>query len=530
MEEPYELRHANEPSDVRPKPAPQVYEQEHPADPPAAAGDEVVQSAGVASPAVASVPLSRGLSGKLLLFTAVFVLLAEILIFPPSAAHFRANWLGDKLGSAAAAGRVLIETADGPVDGSSRDRILNDTGVRFIAVHDNEMSRVVAGPDDALSVDASIAMSEARRPIASIPATFRTLFSDGERILRVYGEVADSPGKIYEIVLAEAPLHSGLVAYSRNVALLSLLVSAITASLVFFVIMRLFIAPIRRMTRSMLIYSQDPSDRSRILKPSGRGDEIGVAEDQLAAMQFQLTDALDQQRRLADLGLAVSKINHDMRNILSVAQILTERLERSSDPMVQRFGPRLVQTMDRAIAYANNVLEYGKSRERPPDRRRLKLGTLIEEVRQLAEIEAEAVEFRNEVEPDFEVDADAEQLFRVINNLCRNAIEAMVNESDRPGLIRRLTVSARRQGAVAFIRISDTGPGLPQKALENLFTAFRGSARSGGTGLGLAIAHELVRAHGGQLELMESRGGHTCFCIELPDAPIRFRARKDTLI
>ncbi|OXT02868.1 hypothetical protein B7H23_02065 [Notoacmeibacter marinus] len=477
--------------------------------------------------AAAQVPLSRALSGKLLLFTAGFVLLAEILIFPPSAANFRANWLGDKLSAAAAAGRVLLETAEGPVTDSSRERILRDTGVRFIAVHDDTISRVIAGPDEMLTVDASIDMKEARRPIAAIPETLKTLLSDSERILRVYGTVDGDRSKTYEIVVPEGPLRDGLITYSRNIALLSLLVSAITASMVFFVIMRLFIAPIRRMTKSMIAYSEDPDDRSRVLKPSGRDDEIGVAEDQLNAMQLRLTDALAQQRRLADLGLAVSKINHDMRNILTVAQILTERLERSSDPMVQKFGPRLVETMDRAIAYTTNILEYGKTRERAPDRRRLNLHALVEEVRHVAEIEAESVEFRNEIAPVFEVDADAEQLFRIINNLCRNALQAMSNEADRPGLVRRLTVSARREGAVAFIAISDTGPGLPRKALENLFTAFHGSARTGGTGLGLAIAHELVRAHGGQLELVESRGGYTCFRIELPDAPIQLQARRE---
>ncbi len=240
-------------------------------------------------------------------------------------------------------------------------------------------------------------------------------------------------------------------------------------------------------------------------------------------MQARLTDALVKQRHLADLGLAVSKINHDMRNILTVAQLLTERLERSSDPLVQKFGPRLVETMDRAIAYTNNVLEYGRTRERAPDRRRLKLRALVEEVRHVSEIEAETVDFDNQVPYDLEVDADAEHLFRVINNLCRNAQQAMTAEADRPGIVRRLTVSAQREGAVAVITVADTGPGLPARARENLFTAFRGSARTGGTGLGLAIALELVRAHGGALELVESRGGYTCFRIELPDAPIQFR-------
>src|SRR5215510_10537005 len=64
-------------------------------------------------------------------------------------------------------------------------------------------------------------------------------------------------------------------------------------------------------------------------------------------------------------------------------------------------------------------------------------------------------------------------------------------------------IVGRREGAVVIIEVSDTGPGISQKALAHLFEAFQGSTRTGGTGLGLAIAAELVRAHGGEIELIE---------------------------
>ena len=118
------------------------------------------------------------------------------------------------------------------------------------------------------------------------------------------------------------------------------------------------------------------------------------------------------------------------------------------------------------------------------------------------------------------MDADSEQLFRVLTNLCRNAVQAMAADSES-ALVRRLAVSAERLGSVCRIFGHRHRPGLPPKARENLFAAFRGSARSGGTGLGLAIAHELVRAHGGTMELVESVGGRTVFAITIPDQPVR---------
>jgi signal transduction histidine kinase len=153
-------------------------------------------------------------------------------------------------------------------------------------------------------------------------------------------------------------------------------------------------------------------------------------------------------------------------------------------------------------------------------RRRLRLRQLVDELESMLALDqAGGIEFQNEVEPSFEIDADSEQLFRVLSNLGRNAVQAMAADSET-ALVRRLTISAERTGTVCTILVADTGPGLPAKARENLFSAFRGAARTGGTGLGLAIAHELVRAHGGALKLVESISGRTVFSITVPDRPV----------
>ena len=91
----------------------------------------------------------------------------------------------------------------------------------------------------------------------------------------------------------------------------------------------------------------------------------------------------------------------------------------------------------------------------------------------------------------------------------RQAIEA----TGQPGTIE---ISAGEAPHEWWIRVGDTGPGLPAKAREHLFEAFQGGARKGGTGLGLAIAAELVRGHGGKLELSRTDAEGTEFMIHLP--------------
>jgi signal transduction histidine kinase len=308
--------------------------------------------------------------------------------------------------------------------------------------------------------------------------------------------------------------------YARNLALISLLISAITAALVFGAIHALMVRPIRNIRNSLLAFASAPDDPENIVRVSGRNDELGVTERELAGMQTQLQRTLGKQKHLADLGLAVSKINHDMRNILASAQLISDRLRLVKDPTVQTFAPKLLRAHDRAVAYSDGVLAYGRTQEPAPVRRRLRLRQLVEEVESMLALDqANGIEFENQVDPGFEVDADSEQLFRVLSNLCRNAVQAMAADEEG-ALVRRLTVSADRSGTICTILVADTGPGLPPKARENLFSAFRGAVRSGGTGLGLAIAYELVRAHGGALRLVESVSGSTVFSITIPDRPV----------
>jgi signal transduction histidine kinase len=477
--------------------------------------------------AAGKVPLTRGLSTKLLLLTVLFVLIAEVLIFMPSVANFRLRWLEERLNTAAAVGTVLLQADADDLSREVQDDVLRATGALAIAVRDEGESRLLIVSEMPPAVHEHVDLA-GTGPLAAMVGAMETAFFGGDRILRIFGPVGESD-KEFEIVIPDGRLRAAMMVYARNVALLSLVISLITAALVYYAINRIMIRPIRTMTQSMLAFAEAPDDPGRIIRPENRGDEIGVAERELAAMQSELHRTLGEQKHLADLGLAVSKINHDMRNILAAAQLISDRLRMVKDPSVQAFAPKLVRALDRAASYTEGVLAYGRTQEAPPSRRRLRLRQLVDDVEGLLGVDKmSGIDFANEVDPSFEVDADSEQLFRVLMNLCRNAVQAMAGDTDG-AVLRRLTVSAERSGSVSRILVVDTGPGLPQKARENLFAAFRGGASSGGTGLGLAIAWELVRAHGGALELVESVGGRTVFAITIPDQPVALDEARNAL-
>jgi signal transduction histidine kinase len=387
-----------------------------------------------------------------------------------------------------------------------------------IAIRTGSVSRLIATVEMPPQVD-SVVDLRVMNPTADLGDAFATLFDPSMRILRVIGH--SRSGATLELVISDRDLRDAMLRYSVNIIWLSLIISIVTGGLLYFSITRLFVRPMRRLTENMVAFSDRPEDSGRVIQPSGRGDEIGVAEEHLADMQSALQGTLREQRHLADLGLAVSKINHDLRNMLAAAQLFSDRLAGLPDENVQRFAPKLIATLDRAIVYTQAVLAYGKAREAAPARRLLALNRMVDDVADsLGLIGHATITFENRVPQGLEVDADPDQLFRVLLNLCRNAAQALDGDLG-PAVVRRLSVRAERNGAAVTIEVADTGPGIPAAARANLFRAFQGGGRPGGTGLGLAIAAELVRAHGGSIDLVEHRGPGATFRIIIPDRPGR---------
>jgi signal transduction histidine kinase len=323
---------------------------------------------GTAPAAVRTVPLSRGLSTKLLLLTIVFVLLAEVLIFLPWIASYRLSWLKERLSTAAAVSIVLVQGESTSLSRTAQNDVLMAIGAKAIAVRDGGVSRLLVVADMPPQVDEHIDLASVGM-IKGMTGALDTLFFGGDRMLRVFGPVGDSD-KEFELIMPDYSLRKAMLIYSRNVAFVSLLISLFTAMLVYAAIDLIMIGPIRTMTRSMLSFSEAPDDPGRIIHPAARADEIGVAERELSQMQERLQKMLSEQKHLADLGLAVSKINHDMRNILASAQLMSDRLRQVRDPTVQAFAPKLLRALDRAVSYSEGVLHYGRTQEPPPSRRR----------------------------------------------------------------------------------------------------------------------------------------------------------------
>jgi signal transduction histidine kinase len=282
----------------------------------------------------------------------------------------------------------------------------------------------------------------------------------------------------------------------------------------------------RRITENMTAFRADPENPARIIAVSSRRDEIGTAESELATMQRDLASMLHQKNRLAALGLAVSKISHDLRNLLASAQLFSDQLTSSPDPKVQRFAPKLMRALERAIAFCQSTLSYGAAQEAPPDRKTVELEPLIEEVHETLGLGIDVpIRWIMAVERGMTVEADHDQLFRILVNLTRNAVQALEARAARDAARDQIRITGRREGAVAVIEVSDTGPGVSDKARAHLFEAFQGSTRTGGSGLGLAIAAELVRAHGGDIRLVEGTLGAT-FRVTIPDRAVDLDARR----
>jgi len=454
-----------------------------------------------------------GLSGKLLLLTIVFVMLAEVFIYVPSVANFRNNWLQDRLTTAGVAASVLAET--NTIAPRLQEELLRTTGAVAISLDQGSRRSLIAMGDTIPVVDFVVDMGE-MSPLRSILESFHTLAYSGDGLMRVVGKGQMGYVKRVDIVLPVKLLQADMLAFSWRILGLSLVISIITATLVYVSLRALFVRPLQRLTESMDRFAETPEDTSRVIKISGRQDELGDAEVRLAAMEEALSRALNQKQRLADLGLAVSKINHDLRNLLASAQLFLERLEHVPDPTVNRLAPKILATLDRAVGYTQAVMSYGKAREEAPKRRLIELRRVGEDIADVLGLpEHPTVTFENRVPEGLEIDADPEQIFRVLLNLCRNSLQALEAEKDTT-LVRRIILEAERDGPSVRITVADTGPGIPQNIRKALFKAFHSGSKQGGVGLGLAIAAELLKAHGGSVELDETRPG-ACFRIDLPD-------------
>ncbi len=450
----------------------------------------------------------KSLSARLLVLTVFFVMLCEVLIFVPSVARYRMTYLDDHIASAHLATLALVASPTGTIDQALTSELLRQVGARAIFLRRaNGMVRMLDTPTPPVP-DVTFDLSKGNVP-RWIMMSWDTLLSDGNRIMRVMGNSPFEPGTTVVVMLPEAPLRAELWDFGLRILRLSIIISLTTAALVYLSLQWMLVRPMRRLTDSMTAFRQNPEDASRSIAPSRRGDEIGRAQSELATLQETVRQALMHSARLAALGTAVTKINHDLRSILATARLVSDGLADSAAPEVRRVAPRLIEAIDRAVALCTQTLDFSREGAPPFAPSDFPLQALIGEIPQALGLGEDEVEIELAMPKTLRVRADRDQLYRVFLNLARNAVEAGA---------RKLSFRASRERGTVDVEVEDNGPGLPPRAQENLFRPFFGSARPGGSGLGLAIARELMRAQGGEIALVETTGAGTVFRLTLPAA------------
>ncbi|MCA0400193.1 MAG: HAMP domain-containing histidine kinase [Proteobacteria bacterium] len=473
---------------------------------------------GSSNPAVGTGLLPRaGLSARLLLLTGCFVLLVAVMIYVPLVANYRNGWLGERLSQARAAALILEKTPPDALPRPLVDELLLSMETTMIALRIENSRRLLAISDTPPTVSYEIDLREMDM-LRDIRSAFSTLLMGGDRSIRVVGPPPKG-GDFVEIVINEQPLRAALLRFSWNVLLVALILSTLTGLLVFAALNALIAEPIKRLADAVLRFRASPEDARSIVVATQRSDELGILERNVADMQGALQQELRQREHLANLGLAVAKINHDLRNMLASAQLMADRLGSLPDPNVQLFVPRLLDALDRAITFCQSTLAYGRAQERMPQLAEHDLEALLREVcgqLMLAQDTSPAL-FMN-VPARMHATLDAEHFARVVTNILRNAVSALEEATKSGDFNARIAIHARRTKEAVEIEIEDNGPGIAPAVRTRLFTAFSGSARPGGTGLGLAIAHELMRAMGGSIALVEREDGvrGTIFRLTLP--------------
>jgi len=456
--------------------------------------------------------VKQSLSGRFLILTIIFVMLAEVFIFLPSVARFREDYLNSRLERAQIASLALL-ASDGMITDDLEDELLENAEVLNVVLRRDAVRQLILSSEGIPPIAGSFDLREAS-PLELVRDALMRIATPEDQIIRVIGEPVRDAGLLIEVTMHTAPLRAALIDYGIRILILSGFISIFTAALLFLAVRRLLVMPIKRLVGHMMGYAEAPHDASRIIVPDGRVRELHDAETALQSMQQQLTSALKQRERLAQLGEAVAKISHDLRNILTVTTLMADRLEGSEDPTVQRVTPRLVASLTRALNLTESTLAFGKAEEPTPSLERVALLGVAQDVIENDRLAAQSdlVSYSFDIPRDLKLRADPEQLSRILSNLVRNARQAIV-ATEAPGRIR---IEGRETEDGWQVRVSDTGPGLPQKAQEHLFQPFQGNARKGGTGLGLAIAAELSRGHGGCLSLEQTDADGTSFRLDLP--------------
>jgi len=455
-----------------------------------------------------------GLAFRLLLLTVLFTFAVGALIIVPNAASFHERWLRDRLQAAELASTAVEALPYSMVDDEVAEQLMTIGGVQAVVVGDQGVRRLLLQAPNLPRAPDVIDL-RGRGTWARVVDPWRTLFGHPDRSIRVQARPRYRSGDYVEILAPAEPLKQELRATLVNSLITAVLVAGMAGLMLYAGLAVLVLRPLNRVTRSIERFAANPESDPET--PSDRRDEIGQVERELARMQGEVRLALRSRARLAALGEAVAKINHDLRNMLTAAQIASDRMADSADPAVARALPRLERALGRATALTRNVLDYGKTEEPAPQLRRVPLSPAITAAAQDAGLEHSDLKLVRTLPARLAVTADPDQLHRILVNLMRNARQALTDTPEALSGARppRLTISAAAQGTRVHIRLEDHGPGIPPRVEAQLFKAFVSGAGREGSGLGLTISRELAVAQGGSLRLVSTGPQGTIFELTL---------------
>ncbi|MBY0509453.1 MAG: HAMP domain-containing histidine kinase, partial [Rhodospirillaceae bacterium] len=398
---------------------------------------------------MSSRPITFSLSARLLLLTIGFVMLAEVAIFVPSLARYRLDYLNDKLATAHLVMTALDATPEKSteeIDPLLRDNLLSQGRMLGLTVTRPGMPVRTLGP----AIPSRIPhVYDLRQDMFwdLIGDAFATMFRR-DYAVSVIGISPANPAVVVEVVFDERPLREGMWAYAGRIFILSIFISVSTAALVYAAIQWLTVRPLRRLTASMTGFQNAPEDPRSVIQPSSRTDEVGVAEKTLASMQQELRSALLQKERLAGVGTAVTKISHDLKNILATAVLESDRLEAMPDPEVKRLAAGMVRAVDRAVTLSATTLRFAKEGlpevKKQPLRARAVLGDWVAVYQPT--LPACAIVIAAGI--DFVFDGDPDLLQRALENLLRNAAEAGATA---------ITLTLAQDGGNFVVRVTDNG-------------------------------------------------------------------------
>lgn len=459
-----------------------------------------------------------GLRGRLLILTAAFVLFGVLLTYPVLAGTFRNNWLEGRAQAAQIAALAVEAAPDGRVSDELSRQLLSQAQVVSVAVQGEDFRELVLAPSMNITGDLVTVDLRKQAGFAGISGAFGHLLAPPGRFLRIVLTPSMTADAEMEVIVPESALKKGLIDFSRTLVIVSLIISAVAGALVYFAIYRLAVKPIQGLTRAIVRFSREPEGAEMEFNAGpGAAEEMQRANSALQAMQKTVSAAFRQRKRLADLGEAMAKINHDLRNSLAAAQIVSEGLAQSDDPRVKRAAPRLERAIERAIGLAEATLRYGRTEPAKPNLSAMNIVPAIEEASAEGLAGWPDIQWTLDAPKTLSAAADADHIHRIVANLVRNAARAIAEQPGRsaPGVIR--TRAFRDNGSVV-VEISDNGPGIPHHMMGRMFQPFSGSASRDGAGLGLAIARELARGMNGELELLGTSPSGAAFSLRVPAA------------